>query len=348
MSNDTINIKESIQAPLPWQRPQWGQLWGAYGRGQLAHAYLLGGEQGLGKEQFARDFAAAVLCDSPQQEQACGSCGSCRSGGKEFHPDIRTVAVNVKEDKKVIIVEQIRDLTDFLQQTSHGGKWKMALIVEAHRMNLSAANALLKTLEEPTSATTLLLVSDLPGRLLPTVRSRCQKVSFTAPDFASGLQWLEARLSGQPCSELLALARGRPLHALQLAANEGLVEWQQFTEHLQGLWQGRAGVAAACKGMDGLGIDTVLDYLLGISAMLTRAVLDVTRQAGMEPYRIDRLQSLQGMLPEAEDARIKIARRLMRFGQMVEQAVRQVRSGANPNTQLILESLLRRWQLLLT
>ena len=366
---------QTLQAPLPWQEDQWQRLAAARSGGQLAHAYLLAGEQGLGKALFARDFARAVLCDSsqtldgtpaspdgtPQQHAvACGTCASCLTGGEEsLHPDIRSLAV--EEDAKSISVDQVRDLSDFLQRTSHSGKWKLALVQEAHRMNPAAANALLKTLEEPTAATTLLLVSDLPGRLLPTVRSRCQKLPFKSPSAAAGLQWLESRLPGEPCSELLALARGRPMQALQLAANEGLDTWRKFSGRLEQLWQGRAGLAAVCAELDKMDIETVLGYLQSVASTLVKTVLfgggassdDGKGNASSDnngtrpPHLAAQLQSLEKALAPAvaaPDGRLHTARRLLHFGGRVDEAIRQTRSTANPNTRLIIESLLNHWQ----
>ncbi|MGI9251080.1 MAG: DNA polymerase III subunit delta' [Pseudohongiellaceae bacterium] len=363
---DSDTSHTQLQAPLPWQQAQWQQLRDSHARRELANAYLLSGAQGLGKLLFATGFARAVLCDKQaEQEQqagqgtistndgACGQCSNCRLGSESLHPDIQLVAVG--EGSRLISVDQIRDLAEFIHHTSHAGKWKFVVVPDAHCMNLAAANALLKTLEEPSPATTLFLISDLPGRLLPTVRSRCQKIQFPTPGTEQGLHWLESQLTGQPCRELLAMAKGRPLAALQLADTDGLATRQQFTTRLEQLWQGTIGIEAVCKEVEQLDVEAMLEHLSGISSMLVRAVLNIRPAQTAETS--SELQSLQQVVREqvAQEQTVQeaassaqtqhsIARRLLMFSQDVNQAIRQIRSGTNPNIQLMLESLLFRWQ----
>ena len=207
----------AIAAPLPWQRTLVTDLLSR--RARWPHAMLIAGAAGLGKRELALSLAHALLCEAPATDgSACGACPGCRYAAAGQHPDLRVVEpIEIEDDvaKAVdwISVDRIRELTRWAELTSHRGGAKVALIVPAERMSLSAANALLKTLEEPPGGTYFLLVSHLPGRLPATIVSRCQRVAAPRPGAESALQWLTAR--GVPnARRALALAGGAPLRAV--------------------------------------------------------------------------------------------------------------------------------------
>ena len=144
-----------------------------------------------------------------------------------------------------------------------------------------------------------------------------------------------------------ALFKTRPLKALDLATSDGLTQWRQLASRLEELWQGRAAVEQVCKEAEKLGVEALLEYLLSVSFRLARTLLTSPPQA--EAASLLELRALeQALQPVTATAqgRLTTARRLIRFRQHVEQAVMQIRSAANPNIQLMLESLLRRWQAL--
>lgn len=211
--------------PYPWQQRQWRQLLGMAGQGRLAHALLLAGPAGLGIEEFARALAARLLCEkAAEAEPACGACRACRLFTAGSHPD--AVFIEPEETGKDIKVDALRELIALLQLSSQYGRHKLAVIAPAEAMNRSAANTLLKTLEEPTPGSILILCSRFPTQLPVTIRSRCQRFNFSASTDADTLAWLaEQAGSGDRARELLELAGGRPLAALQLDA-EGLLEKQ--------------------------------------------------------------------------------------------------------------------------
>ncbi|MFO7642692.1 MAG: DNA polymerase III subunit delta', partial [Candidatus Competibacteraceae bacterium] len=162
---------------LPWHEPLWRQFQQSRAAGRLPHALLLAGPAGLGKLAFAKRLARALLCETPDVEgDACGRCRSCRLFQAGSHPDYRME--QPVEEGKAIRIDPIRELCGFLGFTAQYGGYKIALLEPADRLNLNAANSLLKTLEEPPGDCLLLLVTAHPARLPATVRSRCQKVSF--------------------------------------------------------------------------------------------------------------------------------------------------------------------------
>jgi DNA polymerase-3 subunit delta' len=150
---------------------------------RLAHAYLFAGDALEDMELAARELAKAVNCESPARQGGCDRCDSCRKidaatppGGQ--HPDVQWLRPESKS--RVIVIEQTRDLEKSLQLKPTMGRMKVGVIVEADRINQSAANSFLKTLEEPPDRSLLLLLTAVPGQLLETVRSRCQRVQFGA------------------------------------------------------------------------------------------------------------------------------------------------------------------------
>ena len=172
---------------LPWQAEAAREVLSA--RAAWPHALLLDGPRGLGKRTLALNLARGLLCESPSADgSACGSCASCHYVAAGQHPDLQMIEPFViDEDGEVkvqdpILIERIRALIDWVQLTSHRGRAKVAVIVPAEAMNLAAANALLKTLEEPPPATYLILVAHQPGRVPATLRSRCRRMAAPRPD----------------------------------------------------------------------------------------------------------------------------------------------------------------------
>ncbi len=219
---------------LPWQHETLSEL---IARGQsLPHALLIHGKRGIGKVEFARALAQSLLCESPENGIACGHCNACGWFREGNHPDFRQlipdamadnddaleVAESDTKDKKKskeIRIDQIRAIGDFMTLSTHRDGYRVLLIHPAEAMNLAAANALLKTLEEPPPRTVILLVSDELGRLLATVRSRCQRVLVPSPDAAIAATWLRQQNISN-AEDALAAANGGPLDAIQFADSQ--------------------------------------------------------------------------------------------------------------------------------
>ncbi len=199
---------------LPWQADLWHSL---AARQQHAHAYLLHGPAGIGKRALADQLMALLLCQRPSAHRACGSCKGCLLLAAHTHPD--HYVLEPEEVDKAIRVDQVRQLVGFVTQTAQLGGRKVVVLEPAEAMNLNAANALLKSLEEPAGDTVLLLISHQPSRLLPTIKSRCVQQSCPLPRRQQSLDWLAAKLpdvSSSQREELLTLSANSPLSALKL------------------------------------------------------------------------------------------------------------------------------------
>lgn len=224
-----------------WHMGQFQQL--AQRAGNLPHALLLTGAVGTGKRAFARSLARGLLCEKPSAPlSACGACEACHWFDTENHPDFRLLQPEAdvtddeteptdKKKKRDISIAQVRSLAEFINISSHRNGVKVVLIQPAEAMNVNAANALLKSLEEPPPHTQFLLVADRPSMLPATIRSRCQQLALRSPTVQEAEQWLADNGNAQP--ELaLAQAGGAPLLAAELDAPEYWTSRRQFLDGL--------------------------------------------------------------------------------------------------------------------
>lgn len=219
--------------PYPWQQDQWQRIQRARAESGLSHAYLLEGIDGLGKQGFALALAGALLCREEREGGgACGHCRDCRQLRAGSHPDL--VRVSPAHGRRSIVVDQVRELNETLGMRSHHGGYRIALLQPAERLTDSAANSLLKTLEEPGPGTLLLLVTAHPAGLPATVRSRCQRITFPVPRRSLAESWLTEQGRGD-AAPLLGLAGGAPLMALDLDEHAFLPLRQSLVHQLQEL-----------------------------------------------------------------------------------------------------------------
>ena len=329
-------------APLPWQIPLWQQLSELFESKQLAHAYLFHGDSAMGKSQFVSALAHFLLCQNRSSTSACGTCANCKQGGANYHPDILQIAP--EEGSKDIKINQIRAMSEFAIRTSHTGAAKIIIIHNAEHLNANAANALLKTLEEPTPNTYLFLISDLPGRLVATIRSRCQKLNFPTPSREQASEWLQSILGSSAGIEALLNASGNnPVRALALADGDQLQTKQQFLASLCELALGKVSIQFVLGLSAKIGELDVLGYLASTSSILVKCLLS-NEETAKEPREVEQpTLALYAVLASSHDKVNSTAKRLLRFNSEVEQARRQLAASTNPNPQLIMESLLWHW-----
>lgn len=229
-------------------------------RGRWPHAILLHGQQGTGKTVFAEWLAQSLLCETPRADgQACGSCVSCGWFSQYGHPDYRRVrpealeaddaeaateeggeqaettgktARSSKAPSREILIGQVRALADFLTVSTHRSGMRVITVYPAEAMNVAAANALLKSLEEPGPGTVFILVTHSLDMLLPTVISRCRQFALPMPARAEALRWLGEQGVAK-AEQLLAEHGGAPLAAAQAAQDDSQGEQDVFLLHLQ-------------------------------------------------------------------------------------------------------------------
>lgn len=335
------------QPAYPWQNDAWAALLARLSANRMPHGLLLKGPAGLGKSAFAQQLARAVLCQGQVKSQTtqvrpCGECPACQQFGAGAHPDYHNITL--LEDKKDIGVDQIRELNQQLTLSSAGyERWRVAVIDPADRMNNAASNALLKTLEEPGRNTLLILVTAHPTRLLATLRSRCQQVAFPVPDTDTVLPWLthhgEAQEEGveqDDWPELLKLAGGAPLAALQMAQSDLPAERQRLAEQLVSMMQamtsrGAEPVTVAAQWLK-LGADDVLGWFIGWLMDLVQYRMAPGTARLRNPDLHENLQkAAKGLDLEAVHRYIAAVQRSRRLLE------------TNVNDQLLLEALLVCW-----
>ncbi|KAF0193184.1 MAG: DNA polymerase III subunit delta' [Gammaproteobacteria bacterium] len=219
-----------MSVSLPWHEAQSQVLLTRLRENRFPHALLLTGRPGLGKHVFSGKLAEVLLClERHADGSACGKCRGCQLYRARTHPDLHEV--NVLEDKKFIGVDQIRAISDYLSLKSQFGGYKIVIISPADKMNINAANSLLKTLEEPPMWSLLILVTAHPASLPPTIRSRCQQLSFVTPPKEVARAWLkEQGRNGDDLDLALGLSGGAPLAALAVATGDWLERRQQIFE----------------------------------------------------------------------------------------------------------------------
>ncbi len=323
----------TLALPYPWQQPHWQRLLQWQAQGKLPHALMLSGQGGIGKAHFARAAAQYLLCSAPRSGLACGSCRACELNLAGSHPDL--LWVQPQEAGKAVKVDQIRELADFVAKTAQQGGMKLAVIAPAEAMNVNAANALLKSLEEPAGDTLLILVSHSAGRVMATLRSRCQLLALPTPSPEQALPWLSQLVSGEDPRALLQYAGGAPLAALELLEGDLLERRAEFLAGLVGVAQGQvSALEAAAASMKAEPLK-LLDWLLGWLQLGARQLAGIAAQGEAEGEQLQALFS--GVQPG----------HLYRYLDKVILAKGQLLSGANPNKQLLLEELFMDWSALL-
>ena len=195
-----------------WLSPETARLRRALTAGRLPHALLIHEAPGAGGEWLAGWAARMVLCTNAA-EAPCGRCASCVRATRGQHPDL--ITVHPLEESTQIRIEQVRELASELTLTAHQGGYKVGILTPADSMNRFAANALLKTLEEPPPVTLLILVATQPSRLPATILSRCQRVRVRAPERAEAVAWLEATRGPGDWGRVLDVLGTAPLAAAE-------------------------------------------------------------------------------------------------------------------------------------
>ncbi|WP_101759426.1 DNA polymerase III subunit delta' [Oceanicoccus sp. KOV_DT_Chl] len=313
---------------LPWQEQQWLHLVELHQQNTLPHAILLAGPQGIGKQRFAEAFTQYLLCESPRQNVACGECRQCGFIQAGSHPDLKWIAP--EERGKQIKIDQVRALVESLGHTAQQSGYKVVVLAPAEAMNINAANALLKSLEEPAAKTLLVLISDAQSQLLPTIRSRCQVVGFPLPSMPIVKDWLATLAPASTSLELLyEEAAGQPMTALELLSDDGLERRQQLMTDFSMLLSGRLSALALAEKWQQYDLRDILYWLANkFSGLLAR------------PYVAEEGEVAAGVAELFKHMPLISARNLFALLDQVTNLRVSLERGANPNKLLALESLL--------
>jgi DNA polymerase-3 subunit delta' len=318
-----------------WQREAWQLAHAAITRG--AHALLIAGARGVGKREFALQLAASRLCEgNAAAAPPCGSCDSCRWLLAGTHPDFLLVEP-IKDEPETeaaavpaagarehpINVDQVRRLGESLALSSHRASGKVVIIHPAELMNLSAANALLKNLEEPPSRTLFLLVAHRPALLPATVRSRCQFVPIKVTNRQAAERWLDAQ-GIEDAALRLALCGGAPLEARDAAGDSLQARRAEF---LRSLCDSATDAIALAERFRDLPPAAILSWLQKWTFDLVQM-----RLAGRVRYHLDLSE-----LTRDRAARVD-ARAMSRLHRRLLAQQRYIRHPLNP--RLLIEELL--------
>ena len=279
----------------------------AWRSGRMHHAWLLTGNEGIGKATLAYRFARRLLAGGPAETLAMAAGNPVfRRVAAGSHADLHTVARSINPSTKKlrteIGVDDVRDAGEFLRLTPAEGGWRVVIVDSADELNRNAANALLKVLEEPPARAVLLLVCAAPGRLPATVRSRCRRLALSPLDDAAMAAVLATYLPALDAAErarLAAVAEGSPGRALLLADEAGLKLSALVDDVLAALPRvapEKAYAVAEALGRTDGAFGTFMDLL---RAGLSAAVRDTLRGRAEQAQ-----QRIAGLRPAAEWAGI--------------------------------------------
>lgn len=329
-----MSLSEHTSELLPWMVEDFKQLIALKDAGKLAHAYLFGGQQGLGKLLLAKHFSHFLLCTNPQGNESCGECRECQLLAAGTHPDLKVIQ---PVDSKEIKIDQIRETINFFSQTSQRGGYKIIIIEPAESLNINSANALLKVLEEPTDNTLLILVSHQPALLMATIRSRCHIKKFNRPAVEISIDWLESKNVRTSAKELLRIANNIPLRALHFADEDALHDRTVLHSVLESLLLGKMNIAEAADQCESYSLEDNIEALMLCSSdILTHNQLGSENE--QSPLHDHDLGSLAVFFQDSTKLKA-----LHIFYQELLTARRTINRTSNPNRMLVLESLFYNW-----
>lgn len=322
--------------PLPWQQDAWEQLTNQFLTEHGAHAYLLSGKSDTGKHHFAYAMSRFLLCRNPEGTAACNKCTVCQLSSAGNNPDFLQIAP--ADNSKLIKVEQIREIRQFLETSSHAFGRRVVIIDTAESMGVGSANALLKGLEEPPAGVVFFVLTDRPKAVLSTISSRCQTIKLSSPSKTQSRDWLEQQsdLSEEELERLLDVSQDRPFAALRHLQEGTVSRQQEVAQSLLNVLNGEESVTSLSARYAKEQSNEVLTVLLYWISSLCKYSL-----SGHQSYLKGRALTQAGLLlPDSP----KRTGELITLYDTISDAQKQLLGSSNPNTQLLLEDILLRLQ----
>ncbi|MGB0733224.1 MAG: DNA polymerase III subunit delta' [Pontibacterium sp.] len=258
--------------PLPvWLTPKLTQLIGLHHENKLPHALLVNGSAGVGKKQLAQRLGHLLMCHQPNGHEPCDACRGCELVSAGSHPDIYLVEPD--EQGKQIKVDQIRALSDFVCSTAQQGGYRVVILTPADAMNIAAANALLKMLEEPGNDTLLMLLTDRLGEVMPTIKSRCQRIDCPTPETELASQYLVNAISvtQDEAQRLLEINRGSPFLAETYFNDQLDKKRETLIKGLADVLKGRSDALQLAQSWQKQELELLLSWFYGLVSEAIRA-----------------------------------------------------------------------------
>lgn len=324
---------------FPWQKALWQKFKQHWQMNRVAHAWVFTGPDGVGKEYFTNHLMNKIICRETIEEYPCKQCQHCLLFAAKNHPDVMILSPNAGE---IIKIEQIRMLAKFVERTPLLSNYRVIMINNAHQMNIYASNALLKTLEEPTANTFLFLITTQSSLLLPTIKSRCQKMVFYSPSFEEAHSWLTksklfSNVKEDELSILFKLTNRAPLKMKTLLEQDTLTLRKLLYASLVNLFQGKLSPLKAASDWQEKDFALTLYFLESL-------VSDVMKwQLLQEPNYIINTDYLLEIKKTAAQMNIKKG---WQYIKLIHNMYEHYLSLANVNSLLSLEKLFIHWTLL--
>lgn len=321
---------------LPWQSELWANTVRRHRKAGLPHALLVSGPGGVGKHALCLHLARWLLCQQPGDD-ACGQCHSCQLWAAGSHPDF--MICQPEENSRQIRIDNVRRVNELIFQTPQISQAQVVVIRPAEVMNTNAANALLKTLEEPPGESFILLETERFGSVLPTIRSRCQRITVGLPPRDISAQWLQSQgVSADAAADALQCNGGAPLRAQHWLNSDEAKAQTQWTEQLLSWTFGRASLSQTADPWVKLEFQNVVAWFYQLSCDLVKA------NAGAPSHSLQYADAVTELFAVVDvDQRMLIG-----FHEKLQEILGQLLSGvSHHNKALTIEVLLLEWQKLI-
>jgi DNA polymerase-3 subunit delta' len=334
--------RQLLLQDIPWNEALWQGLTDRYHNTGLPHASLLLGNEGTGKRPLAFRLAKFLLCKAADKKTAknstyCNDCQSCHLMDAGSHPDYLVCDQETKG--KQIKVDAVRHLNEFLAKTPQISACQVVQIYPVEAMNINASNALLKTLEEPSGESYLLLMAERLGSVLPTIRSRTQRISLHPPATEHALAWLIEKMPSTSSDDLAQALRqcgGGPLKAQAWLQNGLLAQDAAYVSLMQAWLSGQQQLQDVSKGLAKFELSDTINWWTGLSLDIMKLGMGAEASQLSHPQQAQWLEQLVATV-----SRLK----LLTLQQKLQEVAGRLAAGqGNYNASLLLESLLLDWQ----